>query len=109
MKNPKESINIPTMEIFNNDWSLLQKFLKKRGNPPFLIGGDLNLKETPIKSLGNLTSVGGYLNLQGTPIESLGNLTSVGGDLDLQGTPMLKYNINDIHSMADIKGNIYKS
>jgi hypothetical protein len=50
------------------------------------VGGDLYLEETPITSLGNLQSVGGYLNLRGTKITSLGNLESVGGGLNLRGT-----------------------
>jgi hypothetical protein len=52
------------------------------------VGGDLNLYDTQIKSLGNLQSVGGYLDLGETPIESLGNLQSVEGYLYLEGTPI---------------------
>ena len=79
---------IPSMKHFNDDWDLLQKFLKSKGNPPYSISGGLDLRRTPIKSLGNLQSVGGYLVLFGTPIKSLGNLTSVGGFLDLRNTPI---------------------
>jgi hypothetical protein len=107
LKEQKDIIYIPSMEIFNNDWTLLQKFLEKRGNPPFYIGGNLDLRGTPIESLGNLTSVGGDLDLGGTPIESLGNLTSVGGNLDLYGTPMSKYETDEIRSMVDIEKDIY--
>jgi len=102
----QQVLQIPSLKFFNKDWDLLQKFLKRKGNPPYSIGGDLflggtpieslgnlisvggylDLHKTPIKSLGNLTSVGGYLNLAGSQIESLGNLTSVGGDLDLRET-----------------------
>ena len=81
-------LHIPSMKFFNNDWDLLQKFLKLKGNPPYTIGGDLDLRETQIESLGNLQSVGGKLDLEGTPIQSLGNLTSVGGYLDLSYTPI---------------------
>ena len=48
-----------------------------------IIDGRLNLRNTPIESLGNLKSVGGGLDLRNTPITSLGNLKSVGGYLYL--------------------------
>jgi len=83
---------VPGLKFFDEDtweaWQILQKVLERRGNPPYSIGGNLDLDGTPIRSLGNLQSVGGDLNLYETPIESLGNLTSVGGYLDLEGTPI---------------------
>jgi hypothetical protein len=79
-------LKIPSMKFFNNDWFLLQKFLEKKGNPLYSIGGNLDLEGTPIKSLGNLQSVGGSLYLEETPIKSLGNLQSVWGNLDLLRT-----------------------
>jgi hypothetical protein len=79
-------LNIPSLKFFNDDWFQLQKFLETKGNPPYSIGGNLNLRESLIKSLGNLQSVGGDLNLYNTPIKSLGNLTSVGGYLNLENT-----------------------
>jgi hypothetical protein len=94
-------LKIPSMKFFNNDWFLLQKFLEKKGNPPYSIGGNLNLRETQIKSLGNLTSVGGYLDLEGTPIESLGNLISVGGSLILKNTP-----IESLGNLTSVRGNL---
>jgi hypothetical protein len=81
-------LRIPSLKLFSEDWDLLQKFLKHRGNPPYSIGGDLDLRETQIESLGNLQSVGGDLSLEGTPIKSLGNLTSVGGYLNLRDSPI---------------------
>jgi len=85
-------LRIPGLKFFDEDpweaWQILQKVLERRGNPPYSIGGNLDLDGTPIRSLGNLQSVGGDLNLYETPIESLGNLTSVGGYLDLEGTPI---------------------
>jgi len=81
-------LHIPSLKFFNDDWFQLQEFLKKKGNPPYSIGGSLDLQGTPIESLGNLQSVGGYLDLYNTPIESLGNLQSVGGYLDLYNTPI---------------------
>jgi hypothetical protein len=79
-------LHIPSMKYFNYDWDFLQEFLKFKGYPPYTIGGNLDLRNTPIKSLGNLTSVGGSLDLKGTSIESLGNLESVGGYLNLRKT-----------------------
>ena len=81
-------LKIPSLNFFNNDWFLLQKFLEKKGNQPYSIGRYLDLRGTPIKSLGNLTSVGGFLDLHGTEIKSLGNLKSVGGNLNLYITPI---------------------
>jgi hypothetical protein len=78
-------LRIPSLKFFNYDWYELQKFLKSKGNPPYSIGGDLDLEGTPIESIGNLISVEGYLGLENTPIKSLGNLKSVGGGLYLRG------------------------
>ena len=125
-------LELPSLEFFDNDpfeaWTIIQKIIEKKGNPPYSIdgdlylggkaieslgnlvsvGGDLDLRRTPIESLGSLQSVGGYLNLKGTPIESLGNLQSVGGRLDLRETPLSKmYNQKQIHKMVNVVGNIY--
>jgi hypothetical protein len=97
-------LRIPSLKFFNDDWDLLQKFLERKGNPPYSIGGDLYLRETPIKSLGNLTSVGGKLDLLRTPIESLGNLQSVGGWLILRGTP-----IESLGNLQSVGGDFYLS
>ncbi len=107
---------------------MLQKFLELKGNPPYTIGGDLDLSRTPIKSLGNLISVGGNLDLRRTQIKSLGNFQSVGGDLDLWDTPIKslgnltsvgndlylrytplseKYTEEEIRQMVDVGGKIY--
>ena len=123
---------VPKIEFFHKDiweaWKILQKILERRGNPPYSIGGDLDLSGTPIKSLGNLISVEGDLNLydtpirslenlksvrgflylDSTPIESLGNLTSVGGDLDLSFTSLSeKHTEEEIRQMVDVGGEIY--
>jgi hypothetical protein len=81
-------LHIPSLKVFGDDWDQLQKFLESKGNPPYSIGGDLDLEGTSIESLGNLQSVGGDLDLRGTSIESLGNLQSVGRDLNLYETPI---------------------
>ena len=104
----QEVLNIPSLKYFDNDWDFLQEFLESEGNPPYSIGGNLNLVglkveslgnlvsvehdlyayDTPLKSLGNLTSVGGLLDLSNTKIESLGDLSFVGGSLVLNGIPL---------------------
>ncbi len=101
-------LRIPDFKIFGNDWDILQRFLETKGNPPYSLGGNLNLVgleveslgnlvsvqddlyayDTPLKSLGKLTSVGGLMDLSNTQIESLGNLSFVGGSLVLKGTPL---------------------
>jgi hypothetical protein len=122
-------LHIPNIKVFGNDWSLLQKYLESKGNPPYSIGGNLKLWNTPIeslgnlisvegnlllrgskiKSLGNLTSVGDNLDLEGTMIESFENLTYVGGHLDLENTPISeKYSEKEIRQMVNIRGHIYK-
>jgi hypothetical protein len=79
-------LNIP-FDALDNDWDLLQKFLSRKGNPPYIIIGDLNLYDRQdIKSLGSLIEVKGDLFLNFSSIESLGNLTSVEGDFDLNYT-----------------------
>jgi hypothetical protein len=123
---------VPGLEFFHEDpwkaWQILQKVLEHRGNPPYTIGGNLDLEGTPIESLGNLISVEGYLDLSntpieylenlesvggglalyGTPIKSLGNLTSVGGNLLLRYTPLSeKYTEEQILQMVDVGGDIY--
>jgi hypothetical protein len=104
LKEEKEEkvLRIPSLKFFNDDWDLLQKFLKHRGNPPYSIGGDLDLSETQIESLGNLQSVGGNLNLSHQDIQSLGNLKSVGGDLYLGGT-----SIKSLGNLQSVGGNLY--
>jgi hypothetical protein len=127
MEEEQEVLYIPDIDLFGN-WNALQQYLKRKGNPLYSIGGNLNLYETQIESLGNLTSVGNYLNLSSTPIKSLGNLTSVGGDLYLRETQIKsignlqsvggsldlmetqiskKYTEEEIRQMIDDKGEIY--
>ena len=85
-------LEFPSLEFFDNDpleaWKIIRKILQRKGNPPYSIDGNLNLRNTPIKSLGSLQSVGGDLDLYDTPIKSLGSLQSVGGYLNLKGTPI---------------------
>ena len=88
--------------VFNNDWDVLQKFLERRGNPPYEITDDLNLYKSNIKSLGNLISAGGYLDLYKSEIKSLGNLTSVGGYLDL-----INSKIESLGNLTSVGGDLY--
>ena len=80
----EEILRIP-FAAFDNNWEVLQKFLEKRGFPPYMITDDLDLSYNEIEDLGNLTSVGGNMYLGGSKIKTLGNLTSVGGNLYLYG------------------------
>ena len=75
------------LRYYNGDWEMTDKGL--------VIKGDLYLKDTNIKSLGNLISVGGFLSLPETNFKSLGKLTSVGGWLYLQFT--------DIESLGNLQ------
>ena len=101
-------LRIPDFKIFGNDWDILQRFLESKGNPPYSLGGNLDLVglkveslgnlvsvehdlyayDTPLKSLANLTSVGGLMDISNTQIESFENLSFVGGSLVLKGTPL---------------------
>ena len=125
-------LHIPDLKIFGNDWDVLQRFLKSKGNPLYSLGGNLNLVglnveslgnlvsvqhdlyayDTPLKSLGKLTSVGGLMDLSNTPIESLGNLSFVGGSLVLSGTALrndsypLNLNSLQIRQTVDVQGSI---
>jgi hypothetical protein len=60
-------LRIP-FSAFGNNWDDLQKYLERRGNPPYEITGNLILKNSEFESLGNLTSVGEYLDLGRTPL-----------------------------------------
>ena len=115
-------LHIPSLKFFKDDWNLLQKFLKSKGNPPYSISGGLDLQDSSIESLGNLQSVGGKLDLYGTPIKSLGNLKSVGRDLFLEGTSIeslgnltsvggyMDLSHTDIQSLGNLKsvgGNLF--
>ena len=90
---------------FGNDWDVLQRFLERRGNPPYEIMDDLDLFGAKIESLGNLTSVGGNLNLLFSEIKSLGNLISVGGDLFLHHSKIQSLgNLTSVEGYLDLAG-----
>jgi hypothetical protein len=121
-------LRIPDFKIFGNDWDVLQRFLESKGNPPYSLGGNLDLVglkveslgnlvsvehdlyayDTPLKSLANLTSVGGLMDISNTQIESFENLSFVGGDLILNDTPISrKYSEKEIYKDIHVVGYIY--
>ena len=83
-------LHIPSLKIFDDNWDMLQKFLELKGNPPYSIGGNLDLSHTDIESLGNLKSVGGSLYLRGTPLskmyteKQIRKMVNVGGEIHLK-------------------------
>jgi hypothetical protein len=87
----QEVLEIPSLKIFGQRdgvaWMRLQELLKKRGNPPYSIGGNLDLRGLPIESLGNLKFVGGDLYMRGTPLSKMyskgeiGQMVNVGGGI----------------------------
>ena len=84
---------------FGNDWDVLQRFLERRGNPPYEIMDNLDLFSAKIESLGSLTSVEGYLDLENSELQSLGDLTSVGGYLNLRFTK-----IQSLGNLTSVEG-----
>jgi len=70
--------------LVKNDWNLLQRYLEFKGNPKYIIVGNVNLYvRQDISDLGNLVGVVGDLFLDNSSIESLGDLEFVGGDFSL--------------------------
>ena len=121
----KDKILKLRFDLFDNDWDDLQSFLKKRGNPPYILVGSVELTDrrdvetlgsvieiwgnlraghSSLRSLGNLTKVGGSVNLSKSPIQSLGNLTHVFGNsgLSLGGT-----NIKSLGNLNFVKDDLY--
>lgn len=80
MENPLE-INF---NYFDNDWDALQTFLNNKGNPPYIITTNLNLKRKKVNSFYGLLGVENNLNLEQANIVSLGHLIYVKGDLNLE-------------------------
>ena len=83
----EDILRIP-FAAFNYNWDDLQIFLKHRGNPLYEITDDLDLINSKIESLGNLTSVGGYLDLKDTPLSK-------------------KYTEEEIRSMVEVGSEVY--
>ena len=111
-------LTIPYSAV-NNNWDLLQKLINKKGNPPYILKGKIDLKgmknitslgslfgvegdllinETSVETLGNLVFVTGYLKCNNTPLESLGNLTSV-HSIDADDTEL-----ESLGNLSSVKG-----
>jgi hypothetical protein len=98
----KDDILTLPYSAFNNDWDVLQKFLNKRGNPPYILKGDLNLgTRKDITSLGSLIEINGSLNLYSSSIESIGNLVSVDDYLELSWA-----NIKNLGNLTHVGGSL---
>jgi hypothetical protein len=77
--------------VFKKDWDLLQKFLKIKNYPKYIIIGNVYLENRQdISDLGNLVGVEGELVLVWSSIESLGELEFVIGNLNLAGCKNIK-------------------
>ena len=96
-------LKIPGIRYFNNDWSILQKFLESQGYPRYSIGGDLDLRDSDIETLGNLVRVEGVLNLSKSDIKTLGNLVRVEGGLNL----MRCFNLQSLGNLEYVGGLFY--
>jgi hypothetical protein len=77
-------LRVPYSDV-NEDWDLLQKFLAVRGNPKYIIIGNVDLRRRKdISDFGNLISVEGDLNLLDCQnIKTLGKLKKIEGTLIL--------------------------
>lgn len=121
----KDGIMKLSYDVFDNDWDSLQTFLKRRGNPPYILIGTVNLAErrdvetlgsvveiwgnlrttnSSLRSLGNLTKVSGSVSLFKSPVQSIGNLEYVGGGggLNLGGT-----NIKSLGNLKFVADDLY--
>ena len=120
----EDNIRKINFEVFNNDWDLLQKFLERRGNPQYILIGDLDLRGLDVVTLGSLVGVEGslhlsnnkiienlgnlqyvrdILNLLNSSIKSLGNLQYVGRDLYLSDSEK----IEDLGNLETVGGDLY--
>jgi hypothetical protein len=78
-------------EAVRYDWNLLQKFLVIKGNPKYILVGDVILRyRDDISDLGNLVGVEGELNLEYSRINLLGKLEFVDGYFSLYGCKNIK-------------------
>jgi hypothetical protein len=91
---------------FKEDWNLLQQFLKMKGNPRYIIVGDVNLAlRQDIFDLRNLVGVDGNLGLNQSSIESLGDLEYVTGFLHLYSCK----NIKTLGKLKKVDGDLWLS
>lgn len=101
----KEKILKVPFEVFDNDWSLLQDVINKKGNPPYILSGFLDLSNRgDIRSLGSIVGVEGNVILSSSDIESLGNLMFVTGFLDLDDTNISSLEkLNSVSNWISVK------
>jgi len=87
----KEEIWKIPYTLVNENWDLLQRYLEFKGNPKYIIVGDVDLAlREDISNLGNLVGIDGNLDLRYSSIESLGELEFVEGKLKLYGCENIK-------------------
>ena len=97
-------LKIPYLAV-RNDWNLLQKFLELKGNPRYIIVGNVKLRDRQdISDLGNLVGVEGYLYLSYSSIVSLGELEFVGKGLFIRYTNISSSELKKV----EVVGKIYR-
>jgi len=85
---------------YDTDNLIKLKMFKKHNNlPKFIINGNLDLSDTPIKSLPKLKEVRGNLYLDNRPIKFLDDLEYVGGHLNLDCTQ-----IQSLPKLKEVRG-----
>lgn len=94
-------LKIPYITV-GDDWGLLQKYIERKGNPPYILIGIIDLSgRKNITSLGSLVGVEGDLRINGTSVETLGNLIFVTGYLKCNNTPLESLgNLTSVHSIS---------
>jgi hypothetical protein len=91
-------------EAVRNDWNLLHKFLELKGNPRYIIVGNVDLsRRQDIFDLENLVGVEGDLDLSRSSIQSLGDLEFVDGYLDLWYCK----NIKTLGKLKKVEGELF--
>jgi hypothetical protein len=85
-----DSVIIP-YRFLGNDWNQLQEYLMEKGNPRYVLLGNLDLSgRRDIQNLNNIVKVVGNLILDNTSIESLGELGIVEGNMRVRYNKRLK-------------------
>lgn len=70
-----------------NDWNLLRRYLKRKGNPKYELIGDIKLTRTfMLHQFENLTKIYGNLDLSDSSVRSLGDIEEITGNLILIDT-----------------------
>jgi len=83
--------------LVNENWDLLQRYLEFKGNPKYILIGNIDLTfRKDIFDLGNLVGIEGNLWLDQSSIESLGDLEFVNGDL-------IFWNCKNIKTLGNLK------